>query len=162
MLPFIHKMQDRLRRSTIFTKLDLRSVYSQIQIKKREKQKTVFQTHYRHYKYCMMLQRLTNTLVAQQRFINNMLREYFDMFVLVYLDNILIYSQHKEKHVQHVRKVLQKLKQYNLQIELDKYNQHITKIGFLRYVITIEEVEIDLEKVKVVLNQLIPTNIREV
>ena len=105
-LPLILELQDRLQRAKWFTKFDIPAAYHQIRIKAREEWKTAFRTCLRHYKYQVMPFGLTNAPATFQSYINNVLQKYLDIFVTVYIDNILIYSEIEEEHRVHVRKVL--------------------------------------------------------
>ena len=96
--------------------------------------------------------RLTNALATFQELINNVLRPYLDIFVIAYLDNILIYLENKEQHTRHVKQVLQALDKYSLRLKLKKCEFHKTKVNFLGYVVGANRVEISKEKIKVVKN----------
>jgi hypothetical protein len=92
LLPNISELQDRLAYTKIFTALDLRGAYNLIRIKKGEEWKTAFRTRYRHYKYTVIPFGLTNAPATYQALVNNVLRAHLDIFIIAYLDNILIYS----------------------------------------------------------------------
>ena len=113
-LPNIHELRDRLSRAKIFTALDLRDGYHLIRIAKGEEWKTAFRTRYGHYEYTVMPFGLTNALATFQELINNVLREYLDIFVIAYLDNILIYSKNEKDHTKHVKLVLRALDEFSL------------------------------------------------
>jgi hypothetical protein len=83
--------------------------------------------------------------------VNNILREYLDNFVLVYLDNILIYSRDKSKYKKYIWKVLEALKAKDLKIKLEKYSFWVKKVDFLGFLVTTEGIKIDLSKVKAIL-----------
>ena len=108
-LPLIQKLQDRFDRAKIFTKLNLREAYHHIRMKEGEKWKTAFRIKYEHYEYNVMPFELTNASVSLQALMNDTFREFLDKFVIVYLNDILIYSQDVEQHQEHVRKVLTKI-----------------------------------------------------
>jgi hypothetical protein len=91
-LPNISELQDRLAYAKIFTALDLRGAYNLIRIKEGEEWKTAFRTRYGHYEYTVMPFGLTNALATCQALVNDVLREHLDIFVVAYLDDILIYS----------------------------------------------------------------------
>jgi hypothetical protein len=93
LLPNITELRDRLLRAKIFTALDLRDGYYLIRIKKGEEWKTAFRMRYGHYEYTVILFGLTNALATFQELINNVLRTYLDIFVIAYLDDILVYSE---------------------------------------------------------------------
>jgi len=105
--------------------------------------KTAFRTRYGHFEYLVMLFGLTNAPTTFMRLINNTLRECLDIFVVVYLDNILVYLENKEEHIKHVKRILTLLKEANLLVKLKKCSFHIDKVDFLRYVITIEGISIN-------------------
>ena len=107
-------------------------------------------THFKLYKYLVMLFKLINALTTFQTYINNILREYLDVFVVIYLDNILVYSKSKADHKVHVRKVLKALKKVNLQIKSEKSQFYQTEIEFLSYIITNKSIKINLEKIRVI------------
>jgi hypothetical protein len=94
---------------------------------------------------------LTNAPASFQAYINNVLREYIDVFVYIYIDNILIYSRTREEHVEHVRKVLRALQKYNLRLKPSKSEFHVQKTTFLGCIISPDGLEVDpakIEKVK--------------
>jgi hypothetical protein len=99
-------------------------VYNLIRIKKGEEWKTAFRTRYRHYEYTVMPFGLTNTLATCQALVNNMLREHLDIFVVIYLDDILIYSQNEKEYKEYVYKILTLLQQYYLLVDPDKCKWH--------------------------------------
>jgi hypothetical protein len=108
-LPNISELQDRLFYAKIFTALDLRGAYNLIRMKKGEEWKTAFRTRYGHYEYTVMPFRLINAPAICQALINNVLREHLDIFIIAYLDDILIYSRSEEEYRKHVRTVLKLL-----------------------------------------------------
>ena len=104
---------------------------------------------------------LTNTPATFQRYINDTLREYLDVFCVAYLDDILIYSKNQSKHKEHVRKVLAKLKEAGLYARPEKCEFSTQKTRFLRFIISEEGIEMDLEKVKAVMEWETPKSIRD-
>ena len=102
LLLLILELQDRLQKTKWFIKLNILGAYNQIRIKKSNKWKTTFYIYYRYFKYLVIPFRLTNTPVIFQAFINNVLKKYLDVFIIMYLDNILIYSQTEEDHKQYI------------------------------------------------------------
>ncbi|KAI0991344.1 hypothetical protein K3495_g16843, partial [Podosphaera aphanis] len=113
-LPRIDDSLRQLLKAQMFTRLDLRGAYNQIRIKPGDEPKTAFRTRYGLYQYKVMPFGLTNAPATCQQFVNDVLREFLDIFVVVYLDDILIYSENPAHHDEHVRKVLQKLQEYSL------------------------------------------------
>ena len=108
-----------------------------------------------------MLFRLTNILILCQRIINDQLHEYLDIFVVTYLDNILIYSKTETEHIQHVKKVLDKLRRAGLLLKLEKYEFYKVELAFLGFVIRKNSIKIDLAKIKVVLSWPVPSTVKE-
>ena len=123
-LPLINELHDRFQGAKIFTKLDLRGAYNLIRIKAGEEWKTAFRTRYGLFEYQVMPFGLTNAPASMQRLMNDVLHEYLDIFVIVYLDDVLVYSTSKEEHVKHVTLVLKKLKEYSLLLKLEKCEFH--------------------------------------
>ena len=95
---------------------------------------------------------LINTLTTFKIFVNNVLRRYFNQFIIIYLNNILIYSKIKKKHVRHVRKVLQILKKADLRIKSGKSEFHVQSVQFLEFIITFQELRMNFKKTKAVIN----------
>ena len=108
-------------------------------------------THFRLYKYLVMSFKLINAPAMFQTYINNILREHLNVFVIVYLDNILVYLINKEDHKEHVRKVLETLQKINLQIKSEKSQFYWIEIEFLDYIIIKDRIKIDSEKVRAIL-----------
>ena len=111
---------------------------------------TTFQTHYGIYKYKILFFRLTNGLATYQRYINNILFNYFNNFYTAYLDNIIIYFKNKLKYKKHVYKVLQRLQETGLQVNIKKSEFSIKRIKYLGFIISIDRIEADLEKMAVI------------
>ena len=103
----IRKLQDRLANTKQFTKLDLYKTYNLVRIKKDNKQKTAFRTRYETYKYQIILFRLINTSAIYQILINNILAEYLDIYTIIYLNNIFIYSENLEDYRKHIEDILE-------------------------------------------------------
>ena len=94
---------NRFQRAKWYLKFDIPGAFNQVKIKKGDKWKTAFETCFGHYKYLVLLFRLINRPAIWQAYINNILRKFLDVFVLVYLDNIVVYSKTKKIHIQHIR-----------------------------------------------------------
>ena len=119
-LPKIQDCLDMIGTATHFSKIDLTSGYWQINVKEKDCLKTAFNTHSDKYEFCVMLFELTNASATFQEIMNDILHLYLDKFVVVYLDNILIYSNFREEHLEHVQKVLALLKKHKLYAKLFK------------------------------------------
>lgn len=138
-LPLVPATLERLGReqgARIFIKLNLRSAYKLIRIRKGNKWKTAFHTTHGHYEYLVMSCGLTNAPTVFQSLINEVFRDMFKLFVIAYIDDILIYSPNLKPHVSHVRAILQRLAEHNLYAKLEKYEFHCPSITFLGYVIS--------------------------
>ncbi|KAM0712543.1 hypothetical protein Q7P37_011640 [Cladosporium fusiforme] len=161
-LPLIHELQDRLQGAKWFTAFDIPGAYNRIRIKEGEEWKTAFRTRFGLFEYLVMPFGLTNAPATFQAYINNVLRKYLDVFVVVYLDDILVYSKTYEDHVQHVRKVLQALKDADMRIKPEKTEFHKSEIKFLGYVVSREGLKMDKGKIEAVTSWPKPTTVKEV
>jgi len=135
-LLLISELQNRLQRAQWFTKFNILEAFNWIWIKKEDEWKTVFCTRLEHYEYLIMSFNLINASIMFQTFVNNVLQRYLNQFIIVYLNDILVYSKTKKKHVQHVRKILQTLKEVNLRIKSEKSEFHVQNVQFLKFIIT--------------------------
>ncbi|KAL0187982.1 hypothetical protein M9458_015081, partial [Cirrhinus mrigala] len=144
-LPLVPAALEQLRTARFFTKLDLRSAYNLIRIRKGDEWKTGFSTTTGHYEYLVMPFGLVNS----------------PSVVIVYIDDILIYSDSFHDHVNHVRSVLHRLMQHQLYSKLEKCELHQIKVTFLGYIISSEGVAMDDSKVQAVVNWPQPTTVKE-
>ncbi|SCO92825.1 uncharacterized protein FRV6_16953 [Fusarium oxysporum] len=142
-LPLINELKDRLFNKKWFTALDLKSAYNLIRIKEGDKWKTAFRTKYGLFEYLVMPFGLTNAPAVFQRIITNVLREYLNIFIVYYLDDILIFSDTEEEHTEHVHKVLKALQDANMLIKPTKrfanYYRRFIK-GFSKIAIPLTEI----------------------
>ena len=132
----IDELQNRLIRAKWFTAIDIRDAYYRIRMKEGEEWKMAFKTRQRYYEYQVIPFGLTNILASFQELINDTLREYLDIFVLAYLDDILIFFRDYQQHIQYIRIVLQKLREKDLLVKLSKCEFYKYSISFLGYVIS--------------------------
>jgi Reverse transcriptase (RNA-dependent DNA polymerase)/Retroviral aspartyl protease len=149
-LPRIDELQDRLLGAKFFTKIDVRDAFYRVRMKEGEEFKTAFKTRFGLYEYQVMPFGLTNAPATFQKLINDTLKEYLDEFALAYLDDVLIFSKTYEEHVEHVRKVLTKLKEKDLPAKLSKCEFHKRTVTFLGYVVTQDGLSPDPEKVRAI------------
>ena len=148
----IDDMQDQLTGSTWFTTLDQREAYHRIRMKKEHKKYTAFKTPYRMYEFRVVLFGLTNAPAKQQEHANNMLKEGLYKFVVVYLDDILIYTKEtQEDHIERVKWVLRQYKKRDMLFKLEKCTFFIKKIEFLGHTVTTEGLWMQEEKIKEIL-----------
>ncbi|KAL0173798.1 hypothetical protein M9458_029766, partial [Cirrhinus mrigala] len=160
-LPLVPSALEQLRSAKIFTKLDLRSAYNLIRIRSGDEWKTAFSTTSGHYEYLVMPFGLANSPSCFQAFVNEVFRDMLNRWVIVYIDDILIYSSSYSEHVTHVRAVLQRLISHQLYAKEEKCEFHLDKVSFLGYIISPEGVAMDERKVNAVLNWPRPTTLKE-
>jgi hypothetical protein len=161
-LPNISELQDRLAGATIFTALDLRGAYNLIRIKAGEEWKTAFRTRYGHYEYTVMPFGLTNAPATCQELINNVLREFLDIFVVAYLDDILVFSRNETEHIEHIKKVLRKLDSADLRLKPEKCEFHKEEVEFLGFTVGVHGVKMSESKIKVVKDWPTPKNVKNI
>ncbi|KAG1956839.1 retrotransposable element [Pimephales promelas] len=160
-LPLVPAALEQLRTAKYFTKLDLRNAYNLIRIREGDEWKTVFSTTTGHYEYNVMPFGLANSPSVFQSFVNEIFRDMLNQNLIVYIDDILIYSETFEDHVRDVRAVLQRLIDNQLYAKLPKCKFHQTQIAFLGYIISAEGVTMDSSKVEAVVNWLQPINVKQ-
>ncbi|KAL0329300.1 UNVERIFIED_CONTAM: Transposon Tf2-12 polyprotein [Sesamum radiatum] len=160
-LPRIDDLLDQLKGATTFSKIDLRSGYWQLRIAENDILKTAFRTHYGHYEFLVMPFGLTNALAAFMALVNCTFQEYFDQFVIVFIDDILVYSKNRKEHEQHLRIVLQILKE-ELYANLSKCEFSVNQVVFLGHVIYGDGVMPDLSQVRAIMGWRVPKNATEV
>ena len=151
LLPLIGKSLNWLGRAKQFTQLDLTNAYHQIRIRKGNEWKTAFQTQYGYFKYQVILFGLSNAPATFQEYVNKILAEKLDIFVIVYLDDILIYTKDLgQPQVEVVRWVLDQLRKYSLFTNLKKCCFHQDEVCFLGYIVLFKGISMEVEKIKVV------------
>jgi hypothetical protein len=143
---------DQMKGASIFSKIDLRSGYHKLKIRESDIPKTAFRTRYRLYEYTVMSFGLTNALAYFIYLMNKVFMEYLDNFVVVFIDDILIFSKTEEKHEKHLRMVLEKLRSNQLYAKFSKCEFWLTEVAFLGHVISAGGISVDPSKVKDVLN----------
>ena len=134
-LPRIDDLFDQLQGAAVFSKIDLRSGYHQLRIKGEDVPKTAFRTRYGHYEFLVVSFGLTNAPAAFMALMNGVFRPYLDKFVIVFIDDILVYSKSKQEHQQHLTAVLQTLRENQLYAKLSKCEFWLEQVNFLGHVI---------------------------
>ena len=131
-------------------KIDLRSGYHQLRIREGDIPKTAFRTRYGHYEFLVMPVGLTNAPAAFVDLMNRVFKDYLDKFVIVFIDDILIYSRSKEEHEEHLRIALRVLKQNELYAKFTKCEFWLEKVHFLGHVISKDGIAVDPAKIEAV------------
>jgi Reverse transcriptase (RNA-dependent DNA polymerase) len=156
----IDDLLDELHGAKVFSKVDLRSGYDKIKMHPTDIIKTVFRTHEGHFKYMVMPFVLTNAPATFQALMNQVFKPYLRKFILVFFDDILIYSTYMLTHKQHLILVLQKLQEHQLFAKLSKCAFGVFEIDYLGHVISAQGAAIDPSKVEVMEAWPVPNNVR--
>jgi hypothetical protein len=146
----------------VFSKIDLRSDYHQIKIRASDIPKTAFSTRYGLYEYLVMSFGLTNAPAYFMYLMNSVFMPELDKFVVVFIDDILVYSKNEDEHTEHLHIVLQRLRDHRLYAKLSKCDFCLKEIKFLGHTISQDGVSVDLEKVQEVMNWKPPTTVRQI
>ncbi|GJU40557.1 putative reverse transcriptase domain-containing protein [Tanacetum coccineum] len=147
-LPRIDDLFDQLQGSSVYSKIDLRSGYHQLRVRKEDIPKTAFRTRYRHYEFQVIPFGLTNTPAVFMDLMNRVCKPYLDKFVIVFIDDILIYSKNKEEHEEHLKLILELLKKEELYLKFSKCEFWIPKVQFLGHVIDSKGIHVDPAKIE--------------
>nr|AAX96626.1 retrotransposon protein, putative, Ty3-gypsy sub-class [Oryza sativa Japonica Group]ABA92968.1 retrotransposon protein, putative, Ty3-gypsy subclass [Oryza sativa Japonica Group] len=161
-LPRIDDLFDQLEGATIFSKIDLRSGYHQLRIREEDIPKTAFTTQYGLFECTVMSFGLTNAPAFFMNLMNKVFMEYLNKFVVVFIDDILIYSKTKEEHEEHLRLALEKLREHQLYAKLSKCEFWLPEVKFLGHVISVGGVAMDPSNVESVLNWKQPKMVLEI
>jgi hypothetical protein len=159
-LPRIEYLFDQLRGANVFSKIDLRSGYHQLRIRPSDIPKTTSITKYGIYEFMVMSFRLMNAPAYFMYLMNNVFMDYLDKFVVVFIDDSLIYSQNEQEHEEHLRKVLQRLRNCQLYAKLSKCEFWISGVLFLGHIINRDGLAVDPKKVAAILDWKAPKDVR--
>jgi hypothetical protein len=161
-LPRIEDLFDQMKGESVFSKIDLRSGYHHLKIRESDIPKTVFRTRYGLYEYTMMSFGLTNAPAYFMYLMNKVFMEYLDRFVVIFIDDILVFSKTMEEHEEHLRLVLEKLRSIQQYAKFNKCEFWLIEVTFLRHFISAGGVLVDPGKVKDVLNWVPPATVSEI
>ncbi|GJR42236.1 putative reverse transcriptase domain-containing protein [Tanacetum coccineum] len=160
---FVKKKDGSFRMcSSVYSKIDLRSGYHQLRVRDEDIPKTAFRTRYRHYEFQVMPFGLTNAPAVFMDLMNRVCKPYLDKFVIVFIDDILIYSHNKEEHVNHLRIILKLLKKEKLYAKFSKCDFWIRIVQFLGHLIDSQGLHVDPAKIEAVKNWASPTTPTEI
>nr|GFB69941.1 putative reverse transcriptase domain-containing protein [Tanacetum cinerariifolium] len=148
-MPRIDDLSDQLQRTSVYSKIDLRSGYHQLRIREEEILKTAFRTRYGHYEFQVMPFGLTNAPVFMD-LMNRVCKPYLDKFVIVFIDDILIYSKDEKECEEHLKEILELLKKEELYVKFSKCEFWIPKVQSLDYVIDSQGIHMDPAKIEFV------------
>ncbi|XP_074327433.1 uncharacterized protein LOC141665350 [Apium graveolens] len=160
-IPIIEELMDELAGSTIFSKLDLRAGYHQMRLHQDDVFKTAFKTHIGHYEFLVMPFRLTNAPASFQRWMNSVFKPLLRKSVLVFFDDILVYSKNLADHWVHLEEVFQLMISNQLYAKESKCSFAVYKIEYLGHFISVEGITTDSRKVQAVANWPVPKSLKQ-
>ncbi|KAL4017044.1 hypothetical protein IC575_024718 [Cucumis melo] len=161
-LPRIEDLFDQLQGATVFSKIDLRSGYHQLRIRDGDIPKTAFRSRYGHYEFVVMSFGLTNAPAVFMDLMNRVFKDFLDSFVIVFIDDILIYSKTEAEHKEHLHQVLETLRANKLYAKFSKCEFLLRKVTFLGHVVSSEGVSVDPAKIEAVTNWTRPSTVSEI
>ncbi|KAD5802405.1 hypothetical protein E3N88_13765 [Mikania micrantha] len=149
-LPRIDDLFDQLQGSSYYSKIDLRSGYHQLRVQEEDIPKTAFRTRYGHYEFLVMPFGLTNAPAVFMDLMNRVCKPYLDKFVIVFIDDILIYSKSEEEHAEHLRLLLELLKQEQLYAKFSKCDFWMREVQFLGHIVNEKGIHVDPAKIEAI------------
>ncbi|GJS84526.1 putative reverse transcriptase domain-containing protein [Tanacetum coccineum] len=147
-LPKMNDLLDQLQGSNIYSKIDLRSGHHKLKVREADISKTAFRTRYGHYEFQVMPFGLTNAPAVFMDLMNRVCKPYLDKFMIVFIEDILIYSKNEKEHKEHLKQILELLKKEELYAKFSKCEFWIPKVQFLGHVIDSEEIQVDPAKIE--------------
>ncbi|GJU71213.1 putative reverse transcriptase domain-containing protein [Tanacetum coccineum] len=161
-LPRINDLFDKLQGSRVYSKIDMRSSYHQLIVREEDIPKTAFKTHYGHYEFQVMPFGLTNAPAVFMDLMNQVCKPYLDRFVIIFIDDILIYSKSREEHEGHLKLILKLLKEEELYAKFSKCEFWLSKVQFLGHVIDSEGIHVDPAKIESIKDWASPKTLTEI
>ena len=149
-LPRIDDLFDQLQGAKWFSKIDLRPGYHQVRVREKDISKTAFRTRYGHYEFRVMSFGLTNALAVFMNLMNNVFKPFVDLFVIVFINDILVYSRTEAEHADHLRTVLEILRARELYAKFFKCKFWLNSVTFLGHIILADGIRVDTQKIEVV------------
>ncbi|KAG8490124.1 hypothetical protein CXB51_015779 [Gossypium anomalum] len=161
-LPRIDDLFDQLKGATWFSKIDLRSGYYQLRVKESDVPKPAFRTRYGHYEFLVMPFGLTNAPAVFMDLMNRIFQPYLDRFIVVFIDDILIYSRDETEHAEHLRIVLQTLRDKQFYAKFSKSEFWLREVRFLGHIVSGDGIRVDPSKISTIIDWKPPKNVTEV
>ncbi|GKB56865.1 putative reverse transcriptase domain-containing protein [Tanacetum coccineum] len=161
-LPRINDLFDQLQGSSVYSKIDLRSGYHQLRVCEEDIPKTAFRTRYGHYEFQVMPFGLTNAPAVFIDLINQVCKPYLDKFMIVFIDDILIYSKNKEEYEGHLKLIMELLKKEELYAKFSKCEFWIPKVQFLEHEIDSKGIHVDPAKIESIKDWASPKSLTEI
>ncbi len=161
-LSLISETLNHLSQVKIFIKLDIIFAFNHLWIKEEDEAFIIFCTRFELFKYLVMFFNLCNELISFQKYINNTFHEHLNKFCIAYLNDILIYSNNELKHKIHVKLILWKLQEADLQMNIIKCKFHVTQVLYLELIIIIEEIKMNSFKINIIVNWFTLINVKDV
>ena len=161
-LPRIDDLFDHLKGARVYSKIDLCIGYHQLRVQEADIPKTKFRMRYGNFEFTVMPFGLTNALVDFMELMHRVFQPYLDQFVVVFVGDILIYSQSEKEHEDHLKIVLQALKDHQLYAKFSKCKFWLTEVKFLGHVVSASGVSVDPEKVEAVMSWKRPKSVFEI
>jgi len=161
-LPLISDLLDSPSRAKVYSKIDLRSAYHLVRVAEGDEWKTAFRTRYGSYEWLVMPEGLTNAPAAFQRFVNSVFADMLDICVVVYLDDILVYSANLDDHREHVREVLRRLRLHGLYAKPEKCQFHSDSVEYLGYLLSPQGLTMSPDKIQTVCDWPEPRKVKDI
>jgi len=161
-LPLTQDLLDKLGKSRLYTHLDLPDAYHLVRIKKGDEWKTAFRCKFGQFEFNVIPFGLSNAPAAFQYFLNDIFSDMLGVTVVIYLDDILIFSENEDLHKQHVKAVLERLRQHQLFVNPSKCSFHLSEVDFLGMIVSADGIKMDPAKVEAVANWPAPASVKDI